>query len=210
MVIIIYGWELIREGFFRFHIERQANRYAKSYFGADVWNKIMKDSKKNQNIHPTVVFLLMNNSPKSYEKNSSYMLFLHVLSADRQGLETGLYNNTDCDIYMLINQHQENGVIYPYYGELPLSIDHVDCNLQSSSWAPGRIYYILPYGTKINRGDCIHVYAFHADTLKKYSWEEIRTGKNTGFEKRYVKVLTFNFLMDLSIWKSLMQRIHDL
>ena len=41
------------------------------------------------------------------------------------------YNNTDCDIYMLINQHQENGVIYPYYGELPLSIDHVDCNLQS-------------------------------------------------------------------------------
>ena len=23
------------------------------------------------------------------------------------------YNNTDCDIYMLINQHQENGVIYP-------------------------------------------------------------------------------------------------
>ncbi len=63
------------------------------------------------------------------------MLFLHVLSADRQGLETGLYNNTDCDIYMLINQHQENGVIYPYYGELPLSIDHVDCNLQSSSWS---------------------------------------------------------------------------
>ena len=36
------------------------------------------------------------------------------------------------------------------------------------------------------------------------------TAKNTGFEKRYVKVLTFNFLMDLSIWKSLMQRIHDL
>lgn len=32
------------------------------------------------------------------------------------------YNNTDCDIYMLINQHQENGVIYPYYGELPLSM----------------------------------------------------------------------------------------
>ena len=29
----------------------------------------------------------MNNSPKSYEKNSSYMLFLHVLSADRQGLD---------------------------------------------------------------------------------------------------------------------------
>ena len=74
------------------------------------------------------------------------------------------YNNTDCDIYMLINQHQENGVIYPY-------------------WAPGRIYYILPYGTKINRGDCIHVYAFHADTLKKYSWEEIRTGKKYWFRE---------------------------
>ena len=65
----------------------------------------------------------------------------------------------------------------------PLSIDHVDCNLQSSSWAPGRIYYILPYGTKINRGDCIHVYAFHADTLKKYSWEEIRTGKKYWFRE---------------------------
>lgn len=86
-----YLWMGTHKGrLFRFHIERQANRYAKSYFGADVWNKIMKDSKKNQNIHPTVVFLLMNNSPKSYEKNSSYMLFLHVLSADRQGLETGL------------------------------------------------------------------------------------------------------------------------
>ena len=93
------------------------------------------------------------------------------------------YNNTDCDIYMLINQHQENGVIYHYYGELPLSIDHVDCNLQSSSWAPGRIYYILPYGTKINRGDCIHVYAFHADTLKKYTWEEIRTSKKYWFRE---------------------------
>lgn len=48
MVIIIYGWELIRECFFRFHIERQTNRFAKSYFGADVWNKIMKDRKKEQ------------------------------------------------------------------------------------------------------------------------------------------------------------------
>lgn len=46
-----------------------------------------------------------------------------------------------------------------------------------------RIYYILPYGTKINRGDCIHVYAFHADTLKKYSWEEIRTGKKYWFRE---------------------------
>ena len=33
---------------FRFHIERQANRFAKSYFGADEWNKIMKDRKKEQ------------------------------------------------------------------------------------------------------------------------------------------------------------------
>ena len=102
--------------------------------------------------------------------------FMSCLPTDK-AWKQDFYNNTDCDIYMLINQHQENGVIYPYYGELPLSIDHVDCNLQSSSWAPGRIYYILPYGTKINRGDCIHVYAFHADTLKKYTWEEIRTGK---------------------------------
>lgn len=29
-----------------YNVERQANRFAKSYFGADVWNKIMKDSKK--------------------------------------------------------------------------------------------------------------------------------------------------------------------
>ena len=108
--------------------------------------------------------------------------FMSCLPTDKDWKQD-FYNNTDCDIYMLINQHQENGVIYPYYGELPLSIDHVDCNLQSSSWAPGRIYYILPYGTKINRGDCIHVYAFHADTLKKYTWEEIRTGKKYWFRE---------------------------
>ena len=71
--------------------------------------------------------------------------FMSCLPTDK-AWKQDFYNNTDCDIYMLINQHQENGVIYPYYGELPLSIDHVDCNLQSSSWAPGRIYYILPYG----------------------------------------------------------------
>ena len=158
-----------------------------------------------------MVFLLMNNSPKSYEKNSSYMLFLHVLSADRQGLKQDFYNNTDCDIYMLINQHQENGVIYPYYGELPLSIDHVDCNLQSSSWAPGRIYYILPYGTKNQSRrlySCLCFSCRHPE--KNIHGKKFEPAKNTGFEKRYVKVLTFNFLMDLSIWKSLMQRIHDL
>jgi hypothetical protein len=31
-----------------YNVERQANRFAKSYFGADVWNKIMKDRKKEQ------------------------------------------------------------------------------------------------------------------------------------------------------------------
>ena len=44
-----YLWMGTHKGrLFRFHIERQANRYAKSYFGADVWNKIMKDRKKEQ------------------------------------------------------------------------------------------------------------------------------------------------------------------
>ncbi len=72
--------------------------------------------------------------------------------------------------------------------------------------------FIIFYHTaqKINRGDCIHVYAFHADTLKNIHGKKFEPAKNTGFEKRYVEVLTFNFLMDLSIWKSLMQRIHDL
>ena len=37
---------------FRFHIERQANRYAKSYFGEDIWNKIMIESGKDSH-YPT-------------------------------------------------------------------------------------------------------------------------------------------------------------
>ena len=70
--------------------------------------------------------------------------FMSCLPTDK-AWKQDFYNNTDCDIYMLINQHQENGVIYPYYGELPLSIDHVDCNLQSSSWAP--VGFIIFYHT---------------------------------------------------------------
>ena len=31
-----------------YNIEKQANRFAKSYFGEDLWNKIMKDSKKEK------------------------------------------------------------------------------------------------------------------------------------------------------------------
>ena len=109
-------------------------------------------------------------------------LFMSCLPTDKAWKQE-FYNNTDYDIYILINQRQENGIIYPYYGELPESIDAVDCNLQSSAWAPGMIYYILPYGTKIDYGDCIHVYAFHADTLKKYAWEEIRAGKKYWFRE---------------------------
>lgn len=135
--------------------------------------------------------------------------FMSCLPTDK-AWKQDFYNNTDCDIYMLINQHQENGVIYPYYGELPLSIDHVDCNLQSSSWAPGRIYYILPYGTKSIAATVFMFMLFMPTPWKNIHGKKFEPAKNTGFEKRYVKVLTFNFLMDLSIWKSLMQRIHDL
>lgn len=44
-------------------------------------------------------------------------------------------------------------------------------------------FIIFTIRHKINRGDCIHVYAFHADTLKKYTWEEIRTGKKYWFRE---------------------------
>ena len=95
------------------------------------------------------------------------------------------YNNTDAFIYILINQRQENGLIYPYYGELPTILDVDESpSLQGSAWAPGAIYYTLPYKeTKIKRGDCIHVYAFQEDTLKQYSWEEIRAGKKYWFRE---------------------------
>ena len=47
MVIIIYGGELIRECFFDF-ISNDKQIVMQKVFGADVWNKIMKDRKKEQ------------------------------------------------------------------------------------------------------------------------------------------------------------------
>ena len=101
------------------------------------------------------------------------------------------YNNTTKDIYILINQRREGIYVYPYYGELPENLDNrgagnsVSYNyIQGSGWEPPcTIHYTLTYHTKIDRGDCIHVYAFHADTLKKYAWEEIRAGKKYWFRE---------------------------
>ena len=126
-------------------------------------------------------------------KNILFILCLGLSGC--QGMDSDwlqrFYNNTTEDIYILINQRREGIYVYPDYGELPENLanrgegNSVSYNcIQGSGWEPPCIiYYTLTYNTKINRGDCIHVYAFHADTLKKYTWEEIRTSKKYWFRE---------------------------
>lgn len=118
-------------------------------------------------------------------KKIAFVFFIALFAMCKHGMDANwlqcFYNDTDSIYSVFINHYEQGKDVGPLYNGL--SSDLLE------RW-PGALYpmkpqknsyYTLPLGTKIERGDSMHVYVFSPDTLARYPWKEIVTRKKYWF-----------------------------
>jgi len=101
-------------------------------------------------------------------------ILLIILSAcpedvlDKGGFDFYNYSSSDVDLYLGLAKRENGGTLYP------------DTMISRDSVAIGPIlknggYYYYQYN-KYKSSDILCLYIFNSDTLRKYSWEEIKEG----------------------------------
>lgn len=94
------------------------------------------------------------------------------------------YNNTDESMLFYINLSCEDGIMYPFHGDLPSNKETLEYWGTAGATNPGRIYYdIPPEWISIKIGEPIQVYVFNKDTLNLFPWNEIRQKKKYWFRE---------------------------
>lgn len=109
-----------------------------------------------------------------------FILFCSLISCGPgdvdKGQSQGFYNDTDHEIFFYLHLYEQNGKYFPAYDSLTDKPNLLSCPAYRplGIWTPSPAS-IYKYGVQI------HAYAFAPDTLSRYSWEDVLSGKKYWF-----------------------------